>query len=60
MVEDGLKVKVTEVDNFICWGTPEDLAQYYFWFRYFNTLQLQCNTKAKQKQFPRVNKGKML
>ena len=35
MVKDGLKVKVTYVDNFICWGTPEDFYQYIFWEDYF-------------------------
>jgi NDP-sugar pyrophosphorylase family protein len=38
MVHDNLKVKVTEVDKFICWGTPEDLAQYQFWSNYFHSL----------------------
>lgn len=35
LVGDGLSVKVTEVKRFICWGTPEDLAQYLFWSNYF-------------------------
>lgn len=37
MVRDGLKVRVTEVDKFICWGTPEDYEQYMFWSRYFRS-----------------------
>jgi NDP-sugar pyrophosphorylase family protein len=41
LVNDGYKVKVTEVDQFICWGTPEDLAQYQFWSRYFKSLPHQ-------------------
>jgi NDP-sugar pyrophosphorylase family protein len=35
MVRDGKRVCVFEVDNFICWGTPEDLAEYTFWSNYF-------------------------
>tara|TARA_Y100000590_G_scaffold470720_1_gene668434 strand:- start:23466 stop:25019 length:1554 start_codon:yes stop_codon:yes gene_type:complete len=36
MVEDDLKIKVFKVENFICWGTPDDLNQYTFWSNYFN------------------------
>ena len=35
MLEDSLKIKVTFVDKFICWGTPSDMDQYYFWKKYF-------------------------
>ena len=39
MVKDGLDVKVFPVKNFICWGTPADLKQYYFWSDYFSHTQ---------------------
>ncbi len=52
MVNDSLKVKVTEVENFICWGTPEDLEQYNFWSKYFSTASKQngslVNNKVRQ------------
>lgn len=35
MVADGLRVRLFEVDKFICWGTPEDLDQYLFWSDFF-------------------------
>ena len=35
MVRDGKSVCVYEVEKFICWGTPEDLAEYTFWSEYF-------------------------
>ena len=35
MVEDNLNVKVFPVNKFICWGTPADLKQYFFWSDYF-------------------------
>ncbi|MCI0576896.1 MAG: NTP transferase domain-containing protein [Chloroflexi bacterium] len=35
MVRDGRPVCVYEVEKFICWGTPEDLAEYTFWSEYF-------------------------
>lgn len=34
-VEAGLNVKVCEVDNYICWGTPNDLRTYNYWREYF-------------------------
>lgn len=47
MVQDDLNVKVFPVNNFICWGTPEDLNQYLFWSGYFSHKQ---NTVSKHHQ----------
>jgi bifunctional N-acetylglucosamine-1-phosphate-uridyltransferase/glucosamine-1-phosphate-acetyltransferase GlmU-like protein len=38
-VKCGLKIKVFEVDNYICWGTPDDYETYLYWQRFFN----KCN-----------------
>jgi NDP-sugar pyrophosphorylase family protein len=35
-IKDGLKVKVFEVENYICWGTPNDFRTYNYWESYFN------------------------
>lgn len=35
LIEGGLRVKVFEVDKYICWGTPNDLRAYQYWERYF-------------------------
>lgn len=35
-IKDGLVVKVFEVDNYICWGTPNDYKTYNYWKDYFN------------------------
>lgn len=35
LVGNGLKVKVFEVDKFLCWGTPNELKTYEYWNRYF-------------------------
>ena len=32
----GLNVKVFEVENYICWGTPDDLKIFEYWDEYFN------------------------
>lgn len=38
-IKMGLKIKVFEVDNYICWGTPDDYETYLYWQRFFN----KCN-----------------
>ena len=35
----GLRVKVFEVDNYICWGTPDDYETYCYWQRFFNKCE---------------------
>jgi NDP-sugar pyrophosphorylase family protein len=35
LVEDGLPVYIYELDQFLQWGTPEDLAEYRAWSDYF-------------------------
>jgi bifunctional N-acetylglucosamine-1-phosphate-uridyltransferase/glucosamine-1-phosphate-acetyltransferase GlmU-like protein len=34
-IKSGLKVKVFEVDNYICWGTPNDYKTYNYWKEHF-------------------------
>ena len=35
-IKNGLKVKVFEVENYICWGTPDDYETYLYWQRFFD------------------------
>jgi NDP-sugar pyrophosphorylase family protein len=35
-IKSGLKVKVFEVKNYICWGTPDDYKTYQYWREYFD------------------------
>jgi dTDP-glucose pyrophosphorylase len=35
-IESGLKVKIFEVKNYICWGTPGDYETYLYWQNYFH------------------------
>lgn len=35
-IKRGLNVKVFEVDNYICWGTPDDYETYNYWQTFFN------------------------
>ena len=34
-IKDGLKVKVFEVENYICWGTPNDYKTFTYWENFF-------------------------
>jgi NDP-sugar pyrophosphorylase family protein len=34
----GYKVKNFEIENYICWGTPNDLKTYEYWQRFFNKV----------------------
>lgn len=34
----GYKVKNFEINNYICWGTPNDLKTYQYWQRFFNKV----------------------
>ncbi len=38
-VEQGLCVKVFEVQHYICWGTPHDLETYINWDGWFSTIK---------------------
>lgn len=44
-VASGLKVKVFEVDHYVCWGTPDDYKTYQYWLDFF----------SKNKQHPYFN-----
>lgn len=52
LVNDGLKVKITEVEKFICWGTPEDLEQYCYWSDIIkNNKTVDLNSEFKKKEY---------
>ena len=35
-IKDGLNVKVFQVENYICWGTPNDYETYLYWQKFFD------------------------
>lgn len=35
-IKAGLRVKVFEVDHYICWGTPDDYETYKYWQEFFD------------------------
>ncbi|NQY41815.1 MAG: hypothetical protein HRT87_00470 [Legionellales bacterium] len=63
MVIDNLKILVNYVDKFICLGTPEDLEQYQFWSKYFNSENKTLPSKENPNQvnlIPMAGKGSRL
>lgn len=44
-LEQGLKVKIFESNNYICWGTPDDYKTYIYWKNFFDKSKLHLNLK---------------
>lgn len=62
IIADGHLVKVTSVEKFICFGTPEDVAQYEFWRKYFRSSNKSSytpldRTKQKVNLIPMAGRG---
>ena len=34
-IRAGLNIQACEVDQYICWGTPQDYTTYQYWLDYF-------------------------
>ena len=43
MRQNKLNIRIFEIENFICWGTPEDLEQYFFWSQVFQKFSQKRN-----------------
>jgi len=43
----GLKVKVFKVENYICWGTPDDYETYLYWQTFFDKCKWHNYTIKK-------------
>jgi hypothetical protein len=43
-IELGYKVKNFEIDNYICWGTPNDLKTYQYWQTFFDKVNWHTYT----------------
>ena len=39
ILNSNLKINILEVDQYICWGTPNDFYKYNYWKRYFNNIK---------------------
>ena len=43
-IELGYKVKNFKIDNYICWGTPNDLKTYQYWQTFFDKVNWHTYT----------------
>jgi hypothetical protein len=34
LIQKGYRIKVFEVENYLCWGTPNDYKTYNYWSEY--------------------------
>lgn len=56
LIELGLNVKVFEVDDYICWGTPNDYETFVYWQSFFHKCTWHPYSLEKD---PTVNKSKI-
>jgi NDP-sugar pyrophosphorylase family protein len=47
LIELGLNVKVFEVDDYICWGTPDDYETFVYWQSFFHKVSWHPYTLEK-------------
>jgi NDP-sugar pyrophosphorylase family protein len=46
-IKDGLNIKVFQVENYICWGTPDDYETYNYWQSFFDKCEWHNYTIKK-------------
>ncbi|MGE4457260.1 MAG: NTP transferase domain-containing protein [Arcobacteraceae bacterium] len=56
LIELGYKVKVFEVDDYICWGTPDDYETFVYWQSFFHKCDFHYYSLEKDIT---VNKDKI-
>ena len=54
-IEAGLNVRVFEVENYICWGTPDDYETYQYWRAFFDGCPWHPYSIAKDTTSPQPN-----
>ena len=53
-IKSGLTVKVFEVKNYICWGTPNDYETYLYWQQFFNKCDWHQYTITNDLTFKKI------
>ena len=56
LINMGYNVKIFEVDNYICWGTPNDYETFVYWQSFFHKCSWHPYSLEKD---PTVNKDKI-
>lgn len=44
LINMGYKVKIFDVTNYLCWGTPNDYKTYNYWKEYFTSFHIRLET----------------
>ena len=61
LVEDGLKVRIFEINHMLQWGTPGELQEYLYWSNIFKGLAKSYSQNSKSKDriniIPMAGKG---
>lgn len=47
MQKDGYRVYIHELEQFLQWGTPEDLRDYQYWSNYFRGMALKAGKRSQ-------------
>lgn len=55
----GLNCKIFEVENFLCWGTPDDLRTFEYWQSCFSKWDSHPYTLAADLRIPRSKLGEL-
>ena len=61
LIELGLNVRVFEVDDYICWGTPDDYETFVYWQSFFHKINwhpynLEKDITVNQKKIVQLDK----
>jgi NDP-sugar pyrophosphorylase family protein len=56
LMQLGLNIKVFEVDDYVCWGTPDDYETFIYWQSFFHKTKWHPYSLKKD---PTVNKEKI-
>lgn len=61
LVDLNLKVKAFQVEDYICWGTPNDYETFNYWQSFFHKVSwhpysLEKDITVKQSEIPRLDK----
>lgn len=51
LIEKGYRVKVFEVKNYLCWGTPNDYKTYLYWRDFFDKYPIHPYEKSRDPTF---------
>jgi hypothetical protein len=62
LIDMGYRVKVLEVENYICWGTPDDYRTFVYWQSFFHkcdwhSYRLELDPTVNQEKADEISRG---